>query len=517
MERFLFHKALPAFLFALSALFFTACSSSSGGSGGSDNSPTTTDGKVVVPDNFLTDYPNGYILVCSDENNDNSCNEGEPSTTANAATGVFEYMYANYPFVAEFYPSSSAVENTVPILVYTTPAGKDAISALTTMAKNNVDLQAGSTADSAMADLVIAIDESIDLYDAGSYNPESYSSVATINNKASEIAENILAYIKENIEGADAVIKREHIAAVYNIVFSLVEDIASQLESFDVDAESAAATSGSNVEDAIESVESSFDSNQQWNGQKIDLYIIDYSSSSKIYSIVPAEAEGNTFRTWEGEQIPFASLPSKAGAPVITNIVEPNFTRFQLTASTLPAITTPARFCSQTFNLPEGSQVYNISLDSAVFFNRRPASLPWLRDNYDSIERHDHYYLTSLKVGDSFSDNRLSITRNSHNVHTIILEGEDSFTWISAKDQYDPFGAYLSFVKTGKYQKSGSGGSETYEFSAEDGSKAYLFHRNNDSSTWYAGLYPKLTETSIAFNGTAALEIAKEYNTSCRP
>jgi hypothetical protein len=298
------------FLFALTALVFTACSSSDddnggGNGGGGGQAPKDFSGRVIIP----TAYAGYTVKVCADANNSNRCDKNETSATA-AGDGTFSIStIPTNSLVAEFYDSSStsslavtvSAAEALPVLIYTTPAVGDipaesvTVSAFTTLAKNKIDLNPGKYNTISAADAV-QTDIGISPFDDSSYTGVN----ATAHDKVSEIVADILDYIYTSFSTAAANAPAGLILALYNAVYDIVDDIVSD-PSYAVD--TGAIKSGID-EDAIEDADAS--APKDWDYTiPLDLYWFDtdgkLADDGKKYStvtILPANLNPSQHIVW---------------------------------------------------------------------------------------------------------------------------------------------------------------------------------------------------------------------------
>ncbi|MDR2105303.1 MAG: hypothetical protein LBP51_06070 [Deferribacteraceae bacterium] len=508
MERFLFHKALPAFLFALSALFFTACSSSggsNGGDGGSNNKPVDRNGFVVIPAKYASGCT---VYVCSDENNNSSCDDGEPKVQADDADGSFSIpAYEKYPYIAEFYADDTGTSGvsimasgSKPVLIYTSPAGKDAISAFTTMVKNVIDLHPLQyTVDTASA----AVKQEAGIPATGDlFNKDAYTGgIATVHDTASEVAEGVLKYIADTFP--TVVFTPAQVAALYTVVFNLVSDIAADstktAEDFVDEVES-----GSDVEAAINDATAALNAVEDWNISEEGITF--YSLYSGIgfganyggieYQVVKT---GSILQRWKSEH----TMPVITDPPYETSYVEYNLTQRSIAIVSDGASTLSTRFFGgHGFTLPAGSKVYIIYYDED--YTKSIDSIAYLRNYFDQIDdglnefggEWIDYTYNLIANGDevSYKANVADADVKAYYQNIVFNTSSLTFTWTRYDHAIfnDDSG---TFHKNGSYAKTGIGEDEVYTFTAEDGSKAFIFHpKTNDRSRWCIATYPLMND-----------------------
>jgi hypothetical protein len=460
-------------LFALTALFFSACSSSSGeGDGNGSNQPTPQDidGVVIIPSGYIGDN----IQVCDDKNNSNSCDSGETTVAVNPDAGTFS-ISASYSLVAEFYSeprntlgtSVSSWNGHLPVLVYTTPAGESTVSAFTTMVKNKVDTQPGlynaiSGAEKVKADTDIAFDP----FDAGSYAVN-----AVLHNKVSAVTAGILEYICDTLDITPDTFSAGVILALYNVVYAIVDDIVADPVSADVD-NLVNTNKGSADDNAIAGA----------NGTIGEVWDVG-NSISGLYSFgIPSS--NNLVVAVSGVPLPISTLPP----PVSVSI--PNSLKIKsATVASPTSITTADRFSSLTFNLGAEAKVYTL-----VF-----------TEDYSKSAQPDREISMNSFEG---------ATIRSYDNEVVIILDSDTFEWDSAARSGNPFNYDFPFKKSGNFVKTGSGDEEVFTLNATDGSKAILFKRDYG---WVLAVYPIFDGSATCFNEAAAQAIIDQWKNNVSP
>jgi hypothetical protein len=503
--------------FALTALVFSACSSSGGG-GGNGGGPI--EGNVIIPNDYSSKYPNFVVYVCSDEDRSNSCKDTETYVKANTDGSFTITAGADIPLVAEFYatdplPSPSSVsvsslgdDSNKPILVYTTPAGKRTVSAFTTMVKNRADLNPNIPVEVTTEEVKIASGIS------DPFDPLSYTGNAgAVHDVVSELVEGVLEYITgtlgQMVDASPAIV-----AALYDVIFQLVESIADDPDTANANKDALISDVESDIEQAIEDTETALDeaaTSGNWDiSEELTLYnVVLYGS---IY-FMQVFSTGNIWVDWEPSEESVAILRYEGRLP------EPQPQKLE-DAVTLPlsffaqrisaTVTSPNKlFTSEKFNqqisLSPGAKIYTLILP---------------------LEPDEEFDIEELR-GDTSSDMcyheramnagfNLSVILSPYD--KITLEANNKFRWINTGyHSCEPFAESLPFDKSGTYTQSGSGQNELYIFTATDGSKAVLYHKNNNPSQWYLGINPKVYFKEVFFNNIAAENVRDQLNTSIIP
>jgi hypothetical protein len=499
-------------LFALTALFFSACSSSdSGGGGNGNNPPVPISGNVIIP----SDYSSYAVYVCSDADRSNSCSDAETYTKANP-DGSFTITASNaLPLIAEFYdtdpiPASgtsvSSFGGIKPKLVYTTPAGKRTVSAFTTMVKNRVDLNPAITVEVTTEEVKIASGIS------DPFDPLSYTgTAAAVHDVVTELVEGVLAYITGTLHQAvDA--SPAIVAALYEVIFQLVETVAYDPAGTDVSTLVSGAEGG--VSQAIDDAETALNeaaTSGNWDiSEELTLYnVVLYGS---IY-VMQVFSTGNPWIEWESDE-------SVAILHFEDRLPEPPETQNQENANILPlsffaqrisaTVTSPSKlFTSEKFNqqisLSPGAKIYTLILPMEP---DEEFDIEKLRGDTSNVICHDERSMSAVF--------NLSVILSPYD--KITLEADNKFKWINTGyHSCEIFAEYLPFDKSGSYTRSGSGQDEHYIFTATDGSKAVLYHKNYDPSQWYLGIYPKAYFKEVLFNNIAAENVRDQLNTSIIP
>jgi hypothetical protein len=514
--RILFMKRLFfVLLFALSALFFSACSSSdSGGNSSNEPAPQDIEGKVIIPSGYNT----GYIAqVCGDANNSNSCDSGETTVSVNMGSGEFSVTTrSDYPLVAEFYPASatsgtslSVLNGSLPALVYTTPAGETTLSAFTTMVKNKVDTQPGlynviSGADKVKADTGITFDP---------FNAGSYTANAVVHNKVSAVTAGILEYICDTLDIAPNTFSAGVILALYNVVYDMVAGIIADPNSADVD-DLIENKQGSIDDNAIAAADGTFGEVWNWNSAP-NLY--DFWVHWNTNYVVVSSGEDDD----DAKQLPTNTLPSGDSL---------NLSDLAIKVATVASptnITTSSRFSSKTFNLGAEAKVYTIiftqdytkSIQSAEYLQQNLGNI-WggaydqtlfkgaNMDNIDQNTFDGTFAVTTITK----SDNAITFFPNRD---TGSYPQDGTFVW-EYDGKIEPFhNDYFPFTKQGSFVKTADGNKEAFKLTASDGSVAILFFHSEFD--WVLATYPTIEGSHTFFNQAAAQAIIDQWKTDLSP
>jgi hypothetical protein len=365
MKRLIF-----VLLFALTALFFSDCSSSDSG-GGNGGGPVEISGNVIIADA----YSSYAVYVCSDPDRSNSCADTETYVKAES-DGSFTIMArADLPLVAEFYDtdlipasgaSASSLRGVNPKLVYTTPAGKSIISAFTTMVKSKVDLDpANNTVDTAANAVKVASGIS------DPFNAESYTgNAAATHNVITAVAVGVINYINttlnKTVDESPAIV-----AAIYIVVFPLVEGVAANPAEANVS--SLISTAESGVAQAIEDAETAMAdaaSSESWN-INIPLTLYNVEHHDNVY-LMGASLTGSPWSFWDDQRKPVAvlrsanTLPASGGFPSIYT-----FSNIISATVTSPGKISTSEIYNQQIDLSPGAKVYTMAFleDTTDIFN----------------------------------------------------------------------------------------------------------------------------------------------------
>jgi hypothetical protein len=508
--RKLFMKRLFfVLLFALTALFFSACSSSGGSGGGNGSGPI--EGNVIIPSAYSTDV----VYVCSDADRSNSCSDTETYVKANSDGSFTITANANSPLVAEFYatdpfPSSGASVSSLggikPKLVYTTPAGKNTVSAFTTMVKNKMDLDPATTVDIA-ADAVKIASGITDPFDAASYTDNAMA----VHDVVTELVEGVLAYITttlgQTVDASPAIV-----AALYDVIFQLVESIADDPDAANSDMSTLLSGVESDIEQAIEDTETALNNagnSGNWNiNTPLTHYQVDYKSSTYYMQVYQS---GSLWKSWDHESVVSLKAGNKLPTPQGNPDTFDMSSFFQVISAT---VTSPGKvYSSERFNqkitLSTGAKVYTIIAleDSTDEFN----GIEELRGDSDDIS----WVGSGRRAGTvSFDGTVVSALYDKIN-----LEADGTFRWINTGYPDNVvFNEHLAFDQSGTYTKSGSGRDEHYIFTTSNGAKAVLYHHNeDDASQWYLATYTIAYSKNVLFNDIAARNVRDLLDLSHTP
>jgi hypothetical protein len=516
------------FLFALTALSFTACSSSDDNDDNGGGGLTEIKGHIIIPNTAK------YIYVYADTNDNKHYDEAEVIIAADTATGEFTLTAASAaPLVAEFYytdtdpypaAASSGVKvtaagNSLPELVYTTPAGKSTISAFTTMVKNEVDLNPVSYDVEIASDKVrLALGVSGDLFAAESYTGE----LLKINSKVSEVVKGLLAYIKASLGVTE--IAASHIAALYSVVEGIVGDIADDPDGYDTAAAITGAESG--IEDDIEAAEEALEeakTAESWNTKEpITVYDINDLNNNGVFGgyIMGATLTGDIWKDWDYE--PISTLKSERRLTPTIGEPKESFTLegigFNVEKSTVTSpskIYTTPRYGSQEIPLPAGAKVYTLFVSQN--FTKRINTISELRNAMNGCHADDPLGVNWMGCV-NFNSNKITPVFPDDTNDIITKTSDNTFNWVNTGGFDDIFtqGDY-PFVKSGTYTVNGSGENETYTFTASDGSKAFLFHPTGNGTQWILATYPIKKEALVFFNDKAAEAIRDNLDLTYTP
>jgi hypothetical protein len=510
MKRFFF-----VFLFALTALFFSACSSSDSGSGNADNPPAPQNiaGKVIIPSAYNTGY---VVQVCGDANNSNSCDSGE--TIVNVTTGSGEFSVttrSDYPLVAEFYPASatsgtsvSVLNGHLPVLVYTTPAGENTISAFTTMVKNKVDTQPGiynaiSGADKVKADTGITFDP---------FNAANYTANTVLHDKVSAVTAGILEYIRDTLNITPDTFSAGVILALYDVVYDIVATVAANPDSADVDSlidSNRGSVDGTAIADA--------------NGAMGEVWNVG-NTVSGIYEFILPEGE-NRVAVSSGDDDDAISLPTATLPSGSLNFSDHDITVKKATKASPKNILTSERFYSRTFNLGAGAEVYTVIFTQD--FTKNVQSVEYLRQNFHTNGFWDTFsgdYADSVipsNFDETFTITNITTQRGYDITFRPKRDGLNApqngdFDWYYYGDE-KPF-SYFPNEKHGSFVKIDDGDNEAFKLTATDGSAAILFkYQDEYSEYWVLATYPVLEGVFTFFNQAAAQYIIDQWKTGVTP
>jgi hypothetical protein len=525
------------FLFALTALFFSACSSSGGGGGDNPPAPQEISGKVIVPSDGAYD-----IYVCSDTNGNNSCKDEETvvQATVDTVNNIAAYTItadAGKPLAAEFYlqsPSSGSSISAVtslpagaPVIVYTTPAPKfvpsasvneTVISAFTTMVKNKADLDPMNvTVNMAVNDFVSDCGMLINPFKAADYD----SSIIAVHNIVTDIVASVLEHIKDTLSSNVVAIAGDSftqasIAALYNAVYDLVDDIAANPSDL---ASSYTGGINSTIENDIANAQADID-------EANDADVWDLNTPFIIYQIAYNHHDYymtafQTGPTWT-QYIETLISDLDSGLSGTNNMAdqEPNpFTMAQLGivpenyVKTLPSsISTTARFSSRSIALPGNAAVYTML--ATHNYTIPGDNFEFLRANFDSESYVFHCSWHSEVTITSTGSNTYRIN-DVDSGYITMDETNKSFRWVETGNKGDVFADDFAFNKRGTYTHNNAGtGEETYTFTATDGSVAKVFRPNSDPSRLAMATYPVVSERLVFFNAAAAGDIRDWLNTN---
>jgi hypothetical protein len=507
-------------LFALTALFFSGCSSSSGGGG--DNPPAPISGNVIIP----SDYSSYAVYVCSDADSSNSCSDAEAYVKANPDGSFTITASANYPLVAEFYdtdpiPASGASVSSLrginPKVVYTTPAGKTTVSAFTTMVKNKADLDPSTTVDIA-ADTVKIASGITDPFDAASYT----GNAADTHDVVTELVEGVLSYITaslgQTVDASPAIV-----AALYNIIFQLLVDEGIADDPAGVDVGDLVSGAEGDVAQAIDDAETALDdaaSSGNWNLiSPSTLYEILYDDEKLNGSryLMGVVQTGSPWKIWEdsGESVAVLKAENRLFAPQ----GDPDSTfdtsdRNNIISST---VTSPGNvfssdfFDNQQITLSEGAKVYTFIVLNNYMIDKYPNNIGGLLNGNVDVP---NLGCAGAELSQPVNFNGIEIDAP---YNTITLETGNTFRWINAGyPDCVVFNEHQSFAQNGAYEKYGSGYDEYYIFTASNGSKAVLYHKNS-APEWYLAAYPKVYTKNVLFNDIAAENVRDQLNLSFTP
>jgi hypothetical protein len=491
-------------LFTLSALFFSACSSSdSGGSSSNEPAPQDISGKVIIPSAYNTGYT---VQVCGDANNSNSC-DGETTVNVNMGSGEFSVTTrSDYPLVAEFYhaaatsgTSVSAWNGSLPVLVYTTPAGENTISAFTTMVKNKVDTQPGlynalSGAEKVKADTGITFDP---------FNAASYAANAVLHDKVSAVTAGILEYICDTLNITPDTFSTGVILALYNVVYDIVDDIVSDPGSADVG--DLIENNQGNVDDtAIGNANNTIGGD--WSGGNIISGLYEFwLSDENTVAVIPVEMDD------EAIPLPTDNLPQSGSLKLSDYSVK------KVTVSSPMNIVTSERFSSKNFNLGAEAKVY--TLISSEDYSKNVQGVEALRQIwFNDLNEFKGYDIQS--VSPSNFDGTFTVTNITTQPYSdddiIFYPNSDrtsgEFVWnYTGKSRMGAFLIYFPSQKSGSFVKIDE---DAFKLTTADGSVAILFKSNN---SWNLATYPILETTHTFFNQAAAQAIIDQWKNNVTP
>jgi hypothetical protein len=517
-------------LFALTALFFSACSSSDSGGGNGSNGPAPQNisGKVIIPSAYNTGY---IVQVCGDANNSNSCDNAETAVNVNSATGEFSVTTrSDYPLVAEFYDISSTTSGTVvssrdghlPVLVYTTPAGESTVSAFTTMVKNKVDTQPGiynaiAGAEKVKADTGITFDP---------FNAGGYAANAVLHNTVSAVSAGILEYICEELQLTSDSFSAGVILALYNVVYEIVATIPPNPSPADV--QNIVDTNKVSIDgDVIANANASIPGN--WNyGEALDLYV--FNSDDGTMSVDAARTGSGFVRMFNGFLLPSTALPPHSGTYEDYSLAEMSITK----AIVSTPISIDTSDGSKSFTLSGGAKVYTMFYTED--HSKNVDDIYYIRDHFQTLEDSKNWnlttnidYLNGVHMG-YVGKNMSRFDRNGETFSTYGFEdnitlypdlddcdvtdcSSRSGTFYWYMDGYsDPFHSDFPAVMEGNFVRLNDW---SFQLTASNGAVGFIVKRIDDPwvqyGQWALAKYPITQGTITFFSAEAAQEILDQW------
>jgi hypothetical protein len=252
-------------LFALAALFFSACFSSDSGNGTSQQS--TVQGTVILPDGYTA-------RVFVDTNGSGTFDNGETYVNVEADGTFTVQVGSGYLLAAEL------TKNTVQAVlfavnapvIYTAPMGVSTLSSLTTLVKNKMDLNPGMSVTTAVTNVKTDTGLTADIFNAASYN----DAIATLNTNIAYVTQKTVDYILGELRETE--VNSSIIAFLYGSISNVLLAISSAdtdgLDDISDDIEDNIGN-GSEIADAIEKTETILNSDAWDLTNPIQLYLPD--------------------------------------------------------------------------------------------------------------------------------------------------------------------------------------------------------------------------------------------------
>ncbi|MDR2400629.1 MAG: hypothetical protein LBD73_03135 [Deferribacteraceae bacterium] len=441
--------------------------------------------------------------MCSDVDKSNSCNGEEELIPVNIADGSFALTASkDIPLTAEFYeePSSSSgisvsvMDGKLPVLVYTTPAGEKPLSAFTTIVKNKVDQNPLYYTVNLASD---EVKETSGIEDP--FKKESYTDadIAKIHTVVSEVVEGLLNYLATVLSVTPETFTPAHTAALYNIVSDMVTDIADDPVSADADSLVSGVESGvsQEVTDADTALNEAAAA-KDWNiSADAKLYEVDCKGSIFTLDLIQTGAQWKIWRRVGLDETPAGEPDFNASLTTI------GITPVKSLVTSLSTISVNDRYGSFSISLSSGAEVYTQLFTHD--YTEEIDGIVYLQKNFETINSgNDSISIGAYDLGTA-NFNTDKIQDSFGNLINIF---GTKFKWTGEGNQ-ELFSEDYGFVKSGSFAKSGSEDKEVYTFTASDGSIAYLFHPEGNSSQWALATYPVFNERMVLFNKTATQDI----------
>jgi hypothetical protein len=523
-----------ALLFALTALSFTACSSSDDdSSGGGGSSPVDIKGYVIVPNA----YSSGFVYVCSDADKSNTCSIDETYVKAGSDGAFAITARADLPLLAEFYDTDPvkttgvsvlSLNSAEPKLIYTSPAGKTTISAFTTMVKNKIDL---APTEYTVEKASMEVQYASGIKDP--FNTDSYSdsNVAKVHEVVSKVVEGLLDYLTSsaglNIEPGK--LSSAHVAALYNLVFDMVESIALDPENADPDL--LVGSAENSVEDAVNEAASTLgavDAAEYFKDKNLTVYQLVTNSNRTEYRIEAIKFEGLTISFGEKKFAEVKSALSNTGdLPAFSfedalPLSHPDVNVVRVSVEDAEG----AISANNDFNLAavnfSGAKKFTLFTGSST---PTPDTIAFLKErkDYHSTDNGGSIYSCANNSNGQLTDGC------SRDFGTIKYFNDMTFRWTpSGEKSTHPFSPIRSsHSKIGTYTKNSYDhpnlGAE-YTFSATDGTVIYYYYGyyevegSSPYSNWTVAFYETEPEGKIVLFDEAGIKnIISQWNSSVIP
>jgi hypothetical protein len=519
--RNLFMKRLFfVLLFALSALFFSACSSSDSGGDGGTPQQSTVQGAVIMPD--------GYIArVFVDANGSGTFDEGENSVNVEA-DGTFAIQAGSgYLLAAELTKNSvqTAVSAVNAPVIYTAPAGVSTLSSLTTLVKNKMDLNPGMSVTAAVTNVKTDTGLTADIFNAASYN----AAIVTLNTNIAYVTQKTVDYILGELRETE--VNSSIIAFLYGSISNVLLAISSadtdELDDISDDIEDNIGN-GSEIADAIEKTETILNS-EAWDlTNPIQLYLPDSDHTISNVSFTgsgmllgeeedisdlkgqPLPAPGNrdslTFSRNEKGELGWSDDPDVE--PEDKRIGGASFAssfRTDLSGKSLTADGgTRVRFSNgaYSYTVMEYDNIVPVpsGVDPMNYFGDNVS-------NFVKVWKYSSQWVDRLIQHADFSDSeisrgtRIGIGGRAYERGAITIVSNTAFRWAQEGECIDYlFSSCYVAPKNGTYTKISGNSypdqSAKYRFKANDGTEWYLFYATSamvDGINEYEG-YNRLYE-----------------------
>jgi hypothetical protein len=547
-------RVFLVFLFALTALSFSACSSSDndggGGNGGGGEGKQSINGKVILPEGYAAKVfvdTNGSGVLDGEETGIDAALDGTFSIQAGAGERLAAKLTKAETTGTTVLSELSSTSNTP--IYYTTPYKNPAevktLSSLSTLVKNKMDLEPRLTVGAAA--VAVKADTGLTA-DILSEEAAGDTAVIALNAKLAGITQRTAAFILNEL-GAEASVDSAVVTLLYSAINNILSVIIANIEN-DTVVDNAIQTDIGDVEAAIGEIEAAFDS--KWDPLvPIALYLPDsdhticrfdfnnnvlqvgpYTPISSLKSGPTLPPSGNEFTIpWtknSNGELTYSDdgTDYRIGGFSVSSSFREDLNGKQLTAST-----------GKTINFTEGAYSYTLLRYDTI--HPIPAGtdkpIAYIKSHFADVLRYTSQWTDIvLKRANISSQSAIgagvTLGMGDDSARGVItIAGGTAFSWAQVGACVDQlFSSCYVSPKNGVYSKTGGAAypdhSAEYTFTAYDGTVWYLFYANADlvrgvtdedgdnvSEGWYIYQWLHDPVYDVFFNDIAAKDIIVQW------